>query len=338
MLLVKQEKNDKKEMLIGFCRRISSQVYLFVMLCSVFGIVLFLTYQDFNYYWYGVQISLFFFVVSLIVQFVIYQQKIQEVTELREARENFSFEKEYLLKQYKKEYQELLNEYYTYKQQEADKRTEQMDYFSLWIHQIKTPISAMSLLLQRSEEKTEEQKKMEQELLYLNDYTHLALNYLKLEEAGKELEIECFSLDEIISSVIKKYSILFIYKGIQLEYEQLNEKVWSDKKWIQVLIEQIISNSLKYTSKGVIKIYLEEQKLIIEDTGSGISKEDLPKIFEKGYTGLNGRLQQKSTGIGLFISKKISARLDHPLSIESEVGKGTKAAIDFSKTDISLFD
>src|SRR5690606_38400569 len=123
-----------------------------------------------------------------------------------------------------------------------------------------------------------------------------------------------------------------------LDYQPLKTTVLSDGQWLQILLEQLLSNSLKYTASGSISIYLDpgrEQTLIIEDTGAGIRTEDLPKIFNKGYSGLNGRLHEKSTGIGLFLSKKICKRLGHELTIESELGKGTRAAVSLARKELA---
>lgn len=338
MLLGKQKKETNLQLMKGFLRRIIPQVILFCGLCIIFAVVLLLTYQSLSYFWYGAQLALFLLLLSCTVQFYIYKAQLQEVYMRNYLDKDPSQEKDRLLREYQEQAQQLKKEFYSYKQTERDKQKEQMDYFSLWLHQIKTPISAMSVLVQQMEEDSEEKKKLEEELLHLTDYTHLALNYLKLEETGKELEIEEFRLDEVIRTALKKYSILFIYNPIQLDYQTPSTTIESDKKWVQVLVEQILSNSLKYTPEGTIKIYMEQQGLIIEDTGVGISQEELPKIFEKGYTGLNGRLHEKSTGLGLFISRKIANRLDHTLSIESEVGVGTTVRIDFSRRETPLFD
>lgn len=199
-------------------------------------------------------------------------------------------------------------------------------------------MAAISLLLQRQEGAVEGQKKIEQELIRLEDYTHMALNYLKLEDVGKEMDLEYVEVDEVIKETIKKYAILFIYNDIKLEYEELRLSVLSDRKWLQVLIEQLLSNSLKYTKKGTIRIYKLEDAIVIEDTGSGIRKEDLPRIFEKGYTGFNGRLHEKSTGLGLFLSRKICERLGHQLTIHSIENQGTNAKIDFYREKFNSFD
>lgn len=240
---------------------------------------------------------------------------------------------------YEMQYRQLEKEFEQFREETRTKEKDQIDYFTLWLHQIKTPISVISLILQRSEDESKEKQQLEQELIYLNNYTHMALNYLKLEETGKELDLADIKLNSVIKEMIKNYSLLFIYNDISLDLNVADEAVLTDRKWLQVLIEQILSNSLKYSPGGSIKIYMATPtRLMIEDTGSGIRKEDLPKIFEKGYTGLNGRLHEKSTGLGLFLSRRICERLGHKLTIESELGVGTKVTIDFSRAKLNLFD
>ncbi len=231
----------------------------------------------------------------------------------------------------------LIGEIKQIKKKSLQRNSSQMDYFTLWLHQIKTPISAISLLMQR-DTKSLFSHQMEQELLQIENYTHMALNYLKIEQSGSDLDFVQVSLDRVIKETVKKSSILFIYKHIQLNYQETNKFVLSDEKWLKVLVEQIVSNSLKYTPEGGrIKIYMnptKEDQLIIEDTGIGIRSEDLPRIFERGYSGFNGRVHEKSTGLGLFLSQEITKRLGHEMSIESTVGKGTKVMIDLARTSL----
>ncbi|SDQ34101.1 hypothetical protein SAMN04487752_1875 [Carnobacterium viridans] len=231
----------------------------------------------------------------------------------------------------------LMGEIQQIKKKSLQRNASQMDYFTLWLHQIKTPISAISLLMQR-DTKSLFSHQMEQELVQIENYTHMALNYLKIEQSGSDLDFVQVSLDRVIKETVKKSSILFIYKHIQLDYQEIDKSVLSDEKWLKVLVEQIVSNSLKYTPEGgKIKIYMSpttEDQLIIEDTGIGIRSEDLPRIFERGYSGFNGRIHEKSTGLGLFLSQEITKRLGHGMSIESTVGKGTKVMIDLARTSL----
>jgi two-component system sensor histidine kinase BraS/BceS len=229
---------------------------------------------------------------------------------------------------------DLIKEIQQIERNNVQRSNSQMDYFTLWLHQIKTPISAISLLMQRDSQMNY-RNQMEQELLRIENYTHMALNYVRIEQSGTDLDFADVSLDRVIKETVKKFSILFIYNHIQLDYQDTAAIILSDEKWLRVLVEQILSNSLKYTPEGgTIKIYMsptQEQQLIIEDTGIGIRSEDLPRIFERGYSGFNGRIHEKSTGLGLFLSQEITKRLGHDLRIESTLGKGTKVTIDLAR-------
>ncbi len=203
-----------------------------------------------------------------------------------------------------------------------------LDYYTIWVHQIKTPISAMRLILQS--EKSDINDELLEQLFKTEQYVEMVLQYIRLENLNSDLMFKNYSLDSMVKQVVRKYSKLFIRKKINLVYENLNRYVLTDEKWLVFVIEQLISNSLKYTSSGNISIYMDKTRpctLVIEDTGMGIEEEDLPRVFEKGYTGYNGRADKKSTGIGLYLCRQILNRLSHSIEIESEVGKGTKVKI-----------
>ena len=216
-------------------------------------------------------------------------------------------------------------------------RQEMLDYYSLWAHQIKTPIAAMRLLLQAYGEETAQEgaedfiRPMKMELFKTEQYVEMVLSYLRMEDMSSDLSLQWYEIDKIVRQAVRKYSQLFILKKIRLNYQKCEGMVLTDEKWLLLVLEQILSNALKYTSQGSISIYMEaasEGVLIIEDTGIGIQAEDLPRIFEKGFTGYNGRTDKKSTGIGLYLCKTICTKLNHGLSIESEVGKGTRVRPD----------
>ena len=213
-------------------------------------------------------------------------------------------------------------------------RSEMEDYYTMWAHQIKTPISAMRLILQS--EDTEQSKILEDELFKISQYVEMVLQYLRLESISSDYVLCTCSLDKIIRQAIRKYANLFINRKISLKYDGTDMKVLTDKKWLQFVIEQLLSNSLKYTVKGTISIYVLNEKLVVEDTGIGIQEEDLPRVFDKGFTGCNGRTNRKSTGIGLYLCKKIIKKLSHTIEIESIVDEGTKVSIGFDTVDISL--
>ncbi len=210
------------------------------------------------------------------------------------------------------------------------KQTEMEDYFTLWVHQIKTPISAMRLLLQ--EETNEQKEVLIQELFKIEQYVEMVLSYLRLDSMSADLILKEYSLSDLVRQAVKKYSIIFIHKKIVLNLEEIDCSVLTDEKWLVFVLEQILSNSLKYTNEGGgINIYMSktaQKTLIIEDTGIGIRQEDIPRIFDKGFTGYNGRMDKKSTGIGLYLSKQVLNKLSHSITVVSEVGAGTKISID----------
>jgi len=206
-------------------------------------------------------------------------------------------------------------------------RTDMLDYYSMWVHQIKTPISAMHLMLQTN--KTSESIALRLELFKIEQYVEMALNYLRLGSDSTDFVIKPYKLSDIIKGAIKKYKGIFIEKNIALKFEEMDYVIITDEKWLAFAIEQILSNALKYTTSGSISIHMEGDTLVIEDTGCGIIKEDLPRVFEKGFTGYNGRMDKKSTGIGLYLSKRILNKLSHDIAIASEPGVGTVLRIRF---------
>lgn len=217
------------------------------------------------------------------------------------------------------------------------KITNLTDYYTLWTHQIKTPIAALKLLLQETQ--AENTSQALQELFKIERYVESAIQYARLENITSDLRFEKIVLDQLVKQAVKKYATIFIHNKIALNYEDLGVIVLTDEKWLVFVIEQILSNALKYTPKGSISIYLDsnsERTLVIEDTGIGIQIEDLPRVFEKAFTGYNGRMDKKSTGIGLYLCKQILDKLSHSISITSEVGIGTQVRIDLSSVKIDI--
>ena len=150
---------------------------------------------------------------------------------------------------------------------------------------------------------------MKMELFKIEQYVEMVLSYLRMEEMSSDLAFEEYQLDDIVRQAVRKYSQMFILKRIRLDFQPLQRAVLTDEKWLVFVVEQILSNALKYTKEGSISIYLttyrEKLMLAIRDTGIGISREDLPRVFEKGFTGYNGRADKKSTGIGLYLCKRL---------------------------------
>lgn len=285
------------------------EVFLWISTLLLLFYVIFLIGElDFTLYYVGVESVLFLLVIYILISFFFYKEKI----EIRKKYEKEKEEKERLKMEYISAEKEL------------------QDYFLLWVHQIKTPITVANLLLEE-EYKEENEISLKAQMRYIETYTDMAINYLKLSKTETDMDITEVSLYDVVKEIVKKYSFFFIHERIFLELNLGEEKVISDSKWLSVLIEQIISNALKYTKKGKIKItFLEaEQVLCIEDTGIGIREEDIPKIFDKGYSGFNGRLNQKSSGLGLFLAKTIGDRLGILIEVESEMGKGSKFFLKF---------
>lgn len=212
--------------------------------------------------------------------------------------------------------------------------TNMLDYYSLWVHQIKTPIAAMSLLLQQEEIR---QDQLREELFKIERYAEMVLQYLRMESISSDLNLQAYNLESMVRQAVKKYAPLFIWRKIGVEMRDLSIKVITDEKWLVFVIEQLLSNGLKYSNQGTIHIYvISHCTLVIEDEGIGIRSEDLPRVFEKGFTGYNGRMDKKSTGIGLYLCAKLCQKLSHPISISSELNRGTKIMIDLSREDTCI--
>ena len=232
---------------------------------------------------------------------------------------------------YHKIIEKLYEELEKLTQENRQKNTDMVDYYSMWIHQIKTPIAAMNFLLDNEEV---DQKILQQELFKIERYVEMVLTYIRLDSISSDYVITKINLDEVVKDSVKKYATIFINKKIKLNYVSHETMVISDKKWLSFAFEQILGNSVKYSSAGgEITIETCENKLVIEDKGIGIKEEDLPRIFEKGFTGFNGRYEKKSSGLGLYLCKKTLDKLGHHIEISSKVGEGTRIEITFPKED-----
>lgn len=225
------------------------------------------------------------------------------------------------------DYQTLLSTLYKTNQDTMfnndHKYQELLDYYTLWAHQIKTPIAAMKLVIQSDEQ---DHSDILMELIKIEQYVEMVLQYLRMQTMSSDLSLQTYSLEKIVNEAIKKQSQFFIRRKINLDLQPFSSTVLTDEKWISFVIEQILSNALKYTlEKGTIRIYLLEPcTLVIEDNGIGIQEEDLPRVFEKGFTGYNGRMDKKSTGIGLYLCKQVISNLGHQIQIKSTLHEGTK--------------
>jgi signal transduction histidine kinase len=232
--------------------------------------------------------------------------------------------------------QDLLQEEYRKRIEEAQavfqhslstlRRTEseRMDYYLMWAHQIKTPIAAMKLLIQNS---PADGFLMERELFKIESYVEMVLHYLRLESFSSDLLLKKHDVYTMVKNAVKKYSLLFIGNKLTLHLQPFKREVVTDEKWFSFVVEQLLSNAVKYTQAGEISVYLDGAFLMIADTGIGIRAEDLPRIFERGFTGYNGRMDRKSTGIGLYLCRQVTERLGIRLDITSQPGLGTRVSL-----------
>lgn len=230
----------------------------------------------------------------------------------------------------------------------AIRQSQMRDYYSMWVHQIKTPISAMKLLLEAEREElgqlmcddeqsqcllSDNMDSFEDELFRIEEYVSMALQYQRVSSTENDFVLEKVSVDGVIRDTIKKYAKIMIRRHIGMNYSGTVQEVYTDGKWLAFMLEQILSNAIKYTPQGVVTIETAEEKdrffITIKDTGIGIKAEDLPRVFEKGYTGYNGHADKKATGIGLYLCRQMADKLGHTIRMESEIGKGTKVWIGF---------
>lgn len=204
-----------------------------------------------------------------------------------------------------------------------------VDYYTVWAHQIKTPIAAMRLTLQK--EDVPEARRLASELSRIEQYVEMVLVFVRLGSDYSDYVFTQQDIDEIIRSSVKKFASEFIDRRIRLEYDSVDIQAVTDEKWFAFVVEQLLSNALKYTREGSIKIYSEGKVLCIKDTGIGIAPEDLPRVFDKGYTGCNGRTDRRASGLGLYLCRRICQNLGIDISISSTVGEGTTVRLDLGQ-------
>ena len=209
---------------------------------------------------------------------------------------------------------------------ETDARQQDMvDYYTAWVHQIKTPIAVMKLKLS---DDTPEHRELSAELRRIEQYAEMALQYIRIGSETNDLVIREYPLDELIRESVRKQAEAFVGKRLRLDYAPADVTVVTDRKWFGCILDQLLSNAVKYTPEGAVTIAFDNGLLTVSDTGIGIASEDLPRIFEMGYTGGNGRLGQASSGLGLYLAKKAADLLAIPIRVTSEVGKGSAFTLD----------
>lgn len=239
-------------------------------------------------------------------------------------------------------FNELINAMHNRQSEKLEKlyeeKRENQEFITMWVHEVKTPISVIRLLIENNLDAagTEMLKSIDEETDKIEAYVEQALYYSKIDDFSKDYFINEIELEKVVREAVKRNAGTFINRSIKVSIDDINLTVLTDKKWLLFIINQILSNSLKYTSsEGTIHISSQEdekeRKLIIEDNGMGIKAEDIHRVFERGFTGQTGRQYPKSTGMGLYLSKRLARKLGHDISIESEEGKYTRVIVHFPK-------
>lgn len=323
---------------------------LYVLIIAVFfGVAALYDYvQVLRNMLYAVELTLFFGVLAALIDYRNYRarccslflavQKEEERTrDLPEAKNLPEVLYRQLLMEEEQEKRKLLTRY-------DEKQKDMADYYTMWTHQIKTPIAAMRLLLQGSEEMESGQEEADrqrerEELFKIEQYAQMALCFARLDSASSDFLFKEYDVQEIVKQAVRKYSVLFLRSGLSFRMEEFKLRAVTDEKWMCFVVEQVFSNALKYTQKGGIAIYGADAQgnpkegkvsyLVIEDTGIGIRESDLPRIFERGFTGYNGRMDKKATGLGLYLCNQIISRMSHTIRVKSEPGVGTKVILGF---------
>ena len=291
---------------------------------------------------YIMLVSLFIFAVYLTIDYLIKYQQIKKLLQF-EAEEDKTpvlpapqdFKEEVFLNIVNA----LYSEYTASLKHMENQFKENNDFMTAWVHEIKTPITTSKLLLESQElEDSAFISSITEEMDKIEDYVEKVLYYSRSDNFSKDYIISEVFVNNIVKESLKKHSFLFIKKHISL-VNNISESLYinSDRKWLLFIVDQLVSNALKYTdSKGTIKFSTRENEkevlLIVEDSGSGVKKEDMDRLFTKAFTGSNGRnINMKATGLGLYLSQKLAKKLGHYITLESEYGKGTSVYVHFPK-------
>jgi signal transduction histidine kinase len=232
----------------------------------------------------------------------------------------------YILKEISRDMHENVKYY-------KDMQVDYREYIEMWVHEIKTPIASTKLIIENNDNEVTD--KIDYQIDKIDGFVEQVLYYSRSKDVSKDYIIRQINLDKAVKNIVKRNCRDFIHKKIKLDIKNIDEIVYSDRKWVEFIINQIIGNSIKYSSskEPLISIYLIKKAnsvmLTIEDNGVGIIDKDINRVFEKGFTGENGRRFTKSTGMGLYLCQKLCSKLGLKITIDSEVNKGTKVTLMF---------
>ncbi|MCE3022033.1 sensor histidine kinase [Staphylococcus pasteuri] len=296
-------------MMLPFIKTIKNEIAIVTLILLLFAVIFFVFSLSMSALLLGIAIVLFIMLIYWWISYLGFQKQVN----------------------LKHKIEVLEEELFETKKRQAEYQKDIESYFLTWVHQIKTPITATQLLLERNEHNVVNQ--VRQEIVQIDNYTSLALSYLKLLNEASDMSISEVKIDELIKPLIMKYRVHFIEQNTKIHYQSVDDNVLTDAQWSSILIEQLLNNALKYArGKDIwINFNSETKQLYIKDNGIGISQADLPKIFDKGYSGYNGSLNESSSGIGLFIVKHISQHLNLNVEVESKLNSGTQFTIDFPR-------
>lgn len=323
----------KKTVFIDSLRQFRLSAGLFVLNTTLIYVIFRLYDIAMEPFWYAFAITLFCTALLFVIYLLKEQKKaaqrhqkhmsiLTQWNNLPEAECLLEYDYTQMIERLGEENQRISSSF------EAERKSMQ-NFYTAWVHQIKMPIAVMKLALGSSG--NPDRRALQEELFRIEQYTDMVLAYQRLSNSSNDLVIQEYALDELIREVIRKFASQFIYKKIKLNYEGTDWRIVTDKKWFICILEQLISNALKYTPSGTITVSVRDGVLSVSDTGIGIAPEDLPRIFEKGYTGANGRLNDKSSGLGLYLCGEAASLLNIPITAESQPGQGSSFSLEISE-------
>lgn len=331
----------------SYLRAKRKEIAMTVILIAVAAVMFYLYGLPQEAVWYTAVICAFPGCIVTALDYGKYRRKyrtlLQLETEISVTLDRFPQPGELIEEEYQRISRLLFEDRQRIAQEQDARRRAQMEYYTIWVHQIKTPIAAMRLLLQQSAQEPETALQgsvlfeLGDELQRIEQYVEMVLGYLRLEGDSTDYVIREYDLDRILRQAVRRHAPAFIRKRLSLHYEPFHVRVVTDEKWLFFVLDQVLSNALKYTNRGSVSITLEAPKTIcIRDTGIGIAPEDLPRIFEKGYTGENGRADKRASGIGMYLCRRICENLGHRIVVTSKPGEGTEVRIDVKNAELEV--
>lgn len=322
------------KLFFAYIRERQKEMIALVLFGAIFAVSFLLYHLPIGAVGYPALLCLLFGIIFVIIDFIHVRARHEQLCEIREMTAAMISQMPAAEGIEDTDYQAVIESLITEVtslQTDTDARYQDMvEYYTVWVHQIKTPIASMRLTLQN--EDSELSRKLSSDLFRIEQYVEMVLAFLRLGASSSDYVFKEYELDDIIRQAVRRFSAEFIGRKLRLEYEPLHKSIVTDDKWLSFVVEQVLSNALKYTRSGGIRIYMSgSDTLCIEDTGIGIAPEDLPRVFEKGYTGYNGRSDKRASGIGLYLCKRICKNLGIEITAASQVGKGTVISLNIGQ-------